>query len=65
MEKTAIVNGKKVPGLGDQLWKRFFTARSKEELIEVKREIYSKLHHTDTGGKNAAAIKKNMDTTWK
>jgi hypothetical protein len=49
----------------DQLWKRFFTAKSKEELIEVKREIYSKLHHTDTGGKNAAAIKKNMDTTWK
>jgi hypothetical protein len=49
----------------DQLWKRFFTAKSKEELIEVKREIYSKLHHTDTGGKNAAAIKKNMDTIWK
>jgi len=65
MEKTAVVNGKKVPGLGDKLWKRFFTAKSKKELIEVKREIYSKLHHTDTGGKNAAAIKKNMDTIWK
>ena len=65
MEKTAIVNGKKVPGLGDQLWIRFFKAQTDKELTQVKREIYSKLHHTDTGGKNAVAIKKNMDTVWK
>ena len=48
----------------DQLWVKFFKAKSKSEELAIKREIYSKLHHTDTSGKNATAIAKNMDTVW-
>jgi hypothetical protein len=65
MEKTMTVKGKKMPGAADQLWVKFFKAKTKTEETKIKREIYSKLHHTDTGGKNAAAIKKNMDRVWK
>jgi len=51
----------------DDLWLKFFKAKTDNELAQAKREIYSKLHHTDTQGKNAKAIAKNMNTieSWK
>ena len=45
----------------DKLWLKFFTAKTPNELAQAKRDIYSKLHHTDTEGKDAKAIAKNMN----
>jgi len=52
------------PG-SDKLWKAFIQAKDAKEATKIKREIYSKLHHTDVSGKNKEAIEKNMDTIWK
>jgi len=49
----------------DQLWIKFFKAKTKDEETRIKREIYSKLHHTDVGGKNKESIERNMNTLWK
>jgi len=65
MEKTLVVNGKKMPGEADKLWIKFFKAKTKDEETRIKREIYSKLHHTDVGGKNKESIERNMNTLWK
>lgn len=37
---------------------KVFKAKTNNELAQAKRDIYSKLHHTDTQGKNAKAIAK-------
>ena len=45
----------------DELWIKFFKAKTPNELAQAKRDIYSKLHHTDTEGKDAKDIAKNMN----
>ena len=46
LEKTFVVDGKKVSGLGDELFKKLFTATSVQEQLDAALEIYFKGHHT-------------------
>ena len=46
LEKTFVVDGKKVSGLGDKLFKKLLAATSVQEQLDAALEIYFKGHHT-------------------